>query len=462
MASSITRKKKSQQSWSPESWQTCTALQQPTWPDLDSYSQVLDDLALLPPLVFAGEARELTDRLASVSRGEAFLLQAGDCAESFDTSADSIRDRLRVILQMAVILTYSTGAPIVKVGRIAGQFAKPRSSDTEIVDGVELPSFRGHMVNDISFTASSRAADPVRLLTSYHRAAATLNLLRAFTKGGFAALSRVHQWNREFVAASPSGQRYETLADEIDRALSFMEACGMDSDSLPELRQVDFYTSHESLLLGYEQALTRKDSLTDDWYDCSAHMLWVGERTRSPDGAHIEFLRGLSNPVGCKVGPSASSEDVLELCELLNPDKTPGRLTIITRLGAKKVTEALPPILQAVKKANHPVVWVCDPMHGNTFDTDSGHKTRHFDDVLDEVKGFFAAHRQIGTYPGGVHLELTGDDVTECLGGSDELNAGDLGIRYETMCDPRLNASQSLDLAFQIAELLRYNSSESS
>ena len=447
-------KKSKNLDWKPDSWKTFEASQQPIWPDHDSLQKVLEELSALPPLVFAGEARNLTEQLAAVSRREAFLLQAGDCAESFDTSADSIRDRLRVILQMAVILTYYTGVPVVKVGRIAGQFAKPRSSDTETVDGLELPSFRGHMVNDINFNEDSRAANPKRLLTAYNRAAATLNLLRAFTKGGFAALSRVHQWNREFVASSPAGQRYEALADEIDRAVSFMQACGMDGDKLSELSEVDFHTSHEALILGYEEALTRQDSLTGEWYDCSAHMLWIGERTRDLDGAHIEFLRGVNNPIGCKLGPDANAEDVLTLCETLNPEKVPGRLTLISRMGAEIVTEKLPAILEAVKEAEHPVVWVCDPMHGNTFSTENGHKTRHFDDVLKEITGFFEAHKKVGTYPGGVHLELTGDDVTECLGGGAQLDAEDLSKRYETMCDPRLNGSQSIDIAFRIAELL--------
>ena len=441
--------------WKPDSWKSFKASQQPIWPDNDSFQRVLEELSSLPPLVFAGEARNLTEQLAAVSRREAFLLQAGDCAESFDTSADSIRDRLRVILQMAVILTYYTGVPVVKVGRIAGQFAKPRSSDTETVDGLELPSFRGHMVNDINFNEDSRAANPKRLLTAYNRAAATLNLLRAFTKGGFAALSRVHQWNREFVAASPAGQRYEALADEIDRAVSFMQACGMDGDKLSELSEVDFHTSHEALILGYEEALTRQDSLTGEWYDCSAHMLWIGERTRDLDGAHIEFLRGVNNPIGCKLGPDANPKDVITLCETLNPEKLPGRLTLISRMGAEIVSEKLPSILETVKEAGHPVVWVCDPMHGNTFSTENGHKTRHFDDVLKEITGFFEAHEKVGTYPGGVHLELTGDDVTECLGGGAQLDAEDLSKRYETMCDPRLNGSQSIDIAFRIAELLQ-------
>jgi len=440
--------------WKPDTWKSFDASQQPIWPDNNSLQKVLDELSALPPLVFAGEARNLTQQLAAVSQGKAFLLQAGDCAESFDTSADSIRDRLRVILQMTVILTYYTGVPVVKVGRIAGQFAKPRSSDTETVDGLELPSFRGHMVNDINFNEDSRAANPKRLLTAYNRAAATLNLLRAFTKGGFAALSRVHQWNREFVAASPAGQRYEILADEIDRAVSFMQACGIDGDKLSELSEVDFHTSHEALILGYEEALTRQDSLTGEWYDCSAHMLWIGERTRELDGAHVEFLRGVNNPIGCKLGPDADAEDVLTLCETLNPEKIPGRLTLISRMGSETVSEKLPPILETVQEAGHPVVWVCDPMHGNTFSTENGHKTRDFDDILKEITGFFEAHNKVGTYPGGVHLELTGDDVTECLGGGAQLDADDLSKRYETMCDPRLNGSQSIDIAFRIAELL--------
>ena len=401
----------------------------------------------------------MTASLASVAEGKAFLLQAGDCAESFDTVADSIRDRLRVILQMAVVLTYFTGVPVVKVGRIAGQFAKPRSKDTETIDGVELPAFRGHIVNDVGFTAGERAADPRRLVTAYNRAAATLNLLRAFTKGGFASLSRVHQWNREFVASSPAGQRYEALADEIDRAVQFMSACGINSETLTDLRQVDFYTSHEALLLDYEEALTRRDSLTGDWYDCSAHMLWIGERTRQLDGAHVEFLRGVRNPLGCKIGPTATPDEVIALCEALNPERQPGRLTLIIRMGATKVVDLLPLLLKAVSDAGHSVVWVCDPMHGNTFTANDGRKTRHFEDVLAEVSGFFAAHRYTGTHPGGVHLELTGDDVTECLGGGSDLVTADLADRYETMCDPRLNGSQSIDLAFRLAELLRNGSS---
>jgi 3-deoxy-7-phosphoheptulonate synthase len=442
--------------WSPQSWRARDAAQQPDWPDAGQLDAVLKELAGYPPLVFAGEARALTSALGGVADGRAFLLQAGDCAESFEAfSADSIRERLKVILQMAVVLTYSAGVPTVKVGRIAGQYAKPRSSGTETVDGVELPSFRGHLVNDIEFTAAARTPVPERLLQAYHQSASTLNLLRAFTTGGFADLSRVHAWNQEFVASSPEGQRYEQLASEIERALRFMEACGLDHDTVPALHQTDVWTSHEALVLGYEEALTRQDSLTGDWYDCSAHMVWIGERTRQLDGAHVEFFRGIGNPIGCKVGPTASPDEVLELCQALNPDRVPGRLTLITRMGADSITDGLRPLLRAVRDAGHPVVWACDPMHGNTFTAPSGRKTRHFDSILAEIRGFFDAHHAEGTWPGGVHVELTGDDVTECLGGADDLLDDDLGLRYETMCDPRLNGRQSLDLAFRVAELLR-------
>jgi 3-deoxy-7-phosphoheptulonate synthase len=442
--------------WSPTSWRALDARQQPEWPDAGEYENALKTLAGYPPLVFAGEARQLTTALGKVADGGAFLLQAGDCAESFEAfSANSIRERLKVILQMAIVLTYSAGVPTVKVGRIAGQFGKPRSANTETVDGVELPSFRGHIVNDIAFTAAARTPDPARLLQAYHQSASTLNLLRAFTKGGFADLSRVHAWNQEFVASSPEGRRYEQLAQEIDRALRFMEACGLDHHVVPALHDVDVWTSHEALLLGYEEALTRQDSLTGDFYDCSAHMVWIGERTRELDGAHVEFFRGISNPIGCKVGPTATPDEVLELCNTLNPERVPGRLTLISRMGAEKITDGLRPLLKAVKDAGHPVVWACDPMHGNTYTAPSGRKTRHFDSILAEIKGFFDAHAAEGTWPGGVHVELTGDDVTECLGGADDLLDDDLGLRYETMCDPRLNGRQSLDLAFRVAELLR-------
>jgi len=441
--------------WDPGTWRSYPAAQQPTWPDSDELEKVEKELASLPPLVFAGEARELRSKLAAVSRGEAFLLQAGDCAESFDGfNANAIRDKLRVILQVAVVLTYSSGVPTVKVGRIAGQFAKPRSKPTETIDGTELPSFLGHMVNDVPFSSGDRTPQAARLLRAYHQSSSTLNLLRAFTKGGFADLHRVQAWNQEFVGSSPEGRRYERLAAEIDRALRFMEAAGISSQH-PEIHEADFYTSHEALILQYEEALTRRDSLTDDWYDCSAHMVWIGERTRQVDGAHIEFMRGVKNPIGCKVGPSAAAEEIVALCDALDPGREPGRLTLISRMGADAVADRLPPLLEAVRDAGHPVVWACDPMHGNTFTSDTGHKTRDLDDILAELAGFFAAHRQVGTFPGGVHLELTGDDVTECLGGGDAVATDDLGKRYETMCDPRLNARQSLDLAFRTAELLQ-------
>ena len=441
--------------WDPGSWRARPAAQQPVWPNERELEQVEKELATLPPLVFAGEARELRTKLAAVSRGEAFLLQAGDCAESFDGfSADSIRDKLRVILQMAVVLTYSSGVPAVKVGRIAGQFAKPRSKPTETVDGTELPSFLGHMVNDLPFSPGDRIPEANRLLRAYHQSASTLNLLRAFTKGGFADLHRVQAWNQEFVATSAEGQRYVQLATEIDRALRFMEAAGISSQH-PEIHEADFYTSHEALILQYEEALTRRDSLTGDWYDCSAHMPWIGERTRQADGAHVEFLRGVRNPIACKIGPTATPDDIVALCDALDPDRDPGRLTLISRLGADNVAERLPPLLQAVRDSGHPVVWACDPMHGNTFTSETGHKTRHFDSIVTEVAAFFAAHRQVGTWAGGIHVELTGEDVTECLGGGDPVESTDLGKRYETMCDPRLNARQSLDLAFRTAELLQ-------
>ncbi len=442
--------------WHPGSWRAFPAAQQPAWPDEEALEGSLKQLSALPPLVFAGEARNLTDQLAAVAQGRAFLLQAGDCAESFESfTANSIRDKLKVILQMAVVLTYASGVPVVKLGRIAGQFAKPRSSETETVDGVALPSFRGYMVNDVAFTAAARTPDPDRLIQAYHQSAATLNLLRAFTKGGFADLNRVHQWNLEFVASSPEGRHYEQVASEIDRALRFMRACGVDTSTQPMLHEVDFYTSHEALILGYEEALTRRDSLTGRWYDCSAHMMWAGERTRQLDGAHIEFLSGIDNPVGCKIGPSATVDEVVALCERLNPTRTPGRLTLITRMGADRVEDTLPPLLAAVRDAGHPVVWACDPMHGNTVTDTAGRKTRRFDDILAEVTGFFAAHASEGTWPGGLHVELTGEKVTECLGGSDDLTESDLDHRYETVCDPRLNGRQGLDLAFRVGELLR-------
>jgi 3-deoxy-7-phosphoheptulonate synthase len=385
-------------------------------------------------------------------------LQAGDCAESFEEfSANNIREKLRVILQMAVVLTYSLGVPVVKVGRMAGQFAKPRSQPFEKVGDTDIPSFRGHIVNDPAPTEAARRPDPERLVQAYHQSASTLNLLRAFTKGGFADLNRVHAWTQEFIESSPEGQRYQTLATEIENALAFMRACGIDTENNAALHQVDVYTSHEALILGYEEALTRRDSLTGDWYDCSAHMLWIGERTRQLDGAHIEFLRGVGNPIGCKVGPSATPEFVLELCQVLNPARIPGRLTLISRMGSDNVEDKLRPLLRAVHDAGHPVVWACDPMHANTFTSTTGRKTRHLDHVVAEIAGFVRAHRAEHTWPGGIHVELTGDDVTECLGGSDSLSDADLDDRYQTVCDPRLNGRQSVDLAFRVAELIRSN-----
>jgi len=442
--------------WTPSSWQAFPAAQQPSWPDENELTSALKQIASFPPLVFAGEARSLQAALGQVASGNAFLLQAGDCAESFEEfSAVNIREKLRVILQMAVMLTYSMGVPVVKVGRMAGQYAKPRSNNTETVGAVELPVFRGHMVNDPSPLIAARTPNPERLVQAYNQAASTLNLLRAFTKGGFADLSRVHAWNQEFVATSAEGQRYEQVAAEIERALGFMRACGIDTETTSALHQVDVYTSHEALILGYEESLTRQDSLTGGWYDCSAHMLWIGERTRQLDGAHVEFLRGVGNPIGCKIGKTTSVEYLLELCETLNPARIPGRLTLISRMGADDVEETLRPLLRAVRDAGHPVVWACDPMHGNTYSAPNGRKTRHFDDIIREITGFVRAHRAEGTWPGGIHIELTGDNVTECLGGSQALANEDLDTRYETVCDPRLNARQSLDLAFRIAELIR-------
>ncbi len=434
-------------------WQGRPAAQQPDWPDPERLAAATAQLAALPPLVFAGECDQLRDRLAAVARGEAFVLQGGDCAETFaGVTAEAVHAKLQTVLQMAVVLTYGASIPVVKIGRMAGQFAKPRSSGTEVRGGVELPAYRGDAVNGLEFTAESRTPDPGRLLRAYHSAAVTLNLCRAFTTGGYADLHQVHAWNQDFVQASPAGQRYERLASEIDRALSFMRACGTDPD---ELRTVELYSSHEALLLPYEQALTRTDARTGQPYDLSAHFLWVGERTRAADGAHVEFAAGIRNPLGLKVGPGATPAGLLELIRKLSPDGEPGRLTLITRLGADRITELLPPLVEAVSATGIPVAWVCDPMHGNTFEAPSGHKTRRFDDVLAEVQGFFEVHRRLGTHPGGIHIEFTGDDVTECVGGSHEIAAADLHQRYETACDPRLNRSQALDLAFTVADSYR-------
>ena len=439
--------------WSPDSWREHTALQQPEWPDAVEAGASLERLKASPPLVFAGEARELREGLARVIDGRAFLLQAGDCVESFnELSTIRIREKLKIMLQMSAVLTYGATLPVVKVGRIAGQFVKPRSEATD-ADG--LPSFRGHMVHDDARTEEARVPDPRRMVEGYNQSAATLNLLRAFTKGGYADLTQVHLWNQEFVTSSPEGRRYERLAHDIERALQFMAACGIDLANERRLHEVDVFTSHEGLLLDYEEGLTRKDSLTGDWYDCSAHMLWIGERTRQLDGAHVEFFSGVHNPIGVKLGPSATPDEVVELCERLNPGRLPGRLTFVARMGADNVQQLLPPLLAAVVSEEHPVLWACDPMHGNTIRTADGTKTRRFDAVMTEIEGFFAACWAAGTRPGGVHLEFTGKDVTECLGGADDVLESQLSSRYETLCDPRLNARQSLDLAFRLAELMQ-------
>jgi 3-deoxy-7-phosphoheptulonate synthase len=442
--------------WAPDSWRGMTAAQQPDWPDAGAVTTVRERIRQLPPLVFAGEARNLLAALGEVAEGRAFLLQAGDCAESFrEVSAIQIREKLKVLLQMSAVLTYGATLPVVKVGRIAGQFAKPRTASTEVVDGVELPTFRGHVVHSDEPTPQARVPDPERILQGYYQAVSTLNLLRAFTKGGFADLTQVHTWNTEFVASSPEGRRYEVIATEIGRALRFMQAIGIDLGAERSIHEVDVWTSHEGLLLDYEEPLTRKDSLTGQWYACSAHMLWIGERTRQLGGAHVEYFSGVHNPIGVKLGPAATADEVVALCERLNPLRVPGRLTLISRMGAGLVREVLPPLLRAVRETDHPVVWSCDPMHGNTFTAPSGHKTRRFDDVMSEIEGFFAAHREVGSWPGGIHIEFTGDDVTECLGGSEAVLEEQLDHRYETLCDPRLNARQALDCAFLIAELMR-------
>ncbi|HEY7145375.1 MAG TPA: 3-deoxy-7-phosphoheptulonate synthase class II [Streptosporangiaceae bacterium] len=437
----------------PASWEGLPAAQQPGWPDAGELRAVTAELAGLPPLVFAAECDLLRDRLAAVSRGEAFVLQGGDCAETFaGATADAMHAKLRTLLQMAVVLTYAASVPIVKIGRMAGQFAKPRSSATEVRDGVTLPAYRGDAINGLEFTAKARTPDPARLLRAYHCSAVTLNVCRAFTAGGYADLRQVHAWNQDFVAASPAGRRYEEMATAIDRALAFMRACGAEPD---ELRSVELYSSHEALILPYEQALTRTDTQTGRLYDASAHFLWIGERTRAADGAHVQFASTIANPIGVKVGPDATPAQLLALAARLNPAREPGRLTLITRMGAARIRTALPPLIAAVTAEGLPAGWVCDPMHGNTFEAPSGHKTRRFDDVLDEVRGFFEVHRALGTHPGGIHIEFTGDNVTECVGGSHEIIAADLPQRYETACDPRLNRSQALDLAFTVADTYR-------
>ena len=441
-------------SWMPDSWRSKPIRQMPDYPDSRKLHEVEETLRSYPPLVFAGEARRLKAALADIAVGKAFLLQGGDCAESFaEFHANTIRDTFRVMLQMAVVLTFGAACPVVKVGRLAGQFAKPRSSDTETVDGQTLPAYRGDIVNGVEFQAEARQPDPDRLIKSYNQSAATLNLLRAFAQGGYADLHKVHQWNLDFVADSPSGERYADLCERLGEALAFMEACGVNSLSTPQLRETDFFTSHEALLLPYEESLTRIDSTSGDWYDCSAHMLWIGDRTRQSDGAHIEFLRGVGNPIGLKVGPNMSPDDLLWLIDRLNPDDEPGRLTLISRMGADHIKKHLPPLLRAVKKEGRNIAWVCDPMHGNTVMA-GAYKTRPFDDILREVRGFFEVHQAEGTYAGGVHFEMTGQDVTECIGGAQDITPSSLSSRYHTHCDPRLNANQALELAFLIAESL--------
>ncbi|HKH42379.1 MAG TPA: 3-deoxy-7-phosphoheptulonate synthase class II [Solirubrobacterales bacterium] len=439
-----------------DTWRQLPTAQRPDWPDAAHLRAVEAELAEQPPLVFAGECDQLKDRLAAVARGEAFVLQGGDCAETFSGStADAVNSRLETLLQMAVVLTYAASVPVVKIGRMAGQFAKPRSRPTERRDGVELPTYRGEAVNGLEFTPEARRPDPERLLRAYHCAAATLNLCRAFTSAGYADLHEVHAWNQDFVAESPAGRRYEQIAGEIDRALSFMRACGVDTE---ELHGVELYSSHEGLLLEYERALTHIDSRAGQPYDLSAHLVWIGERTRDLGGAHVEFFRQIRNPIAVKLGPAASPDDAVSLIERLNPDREPGRLTFITRLGADKVGDLLPPLVETITELGSPVAWICDPMHGNTFEAPSGHKTRRLDDVLDEVAGFFEVHRALGTHPGGIHVEFTPDDVTECVGGGHEIVETDLQQRYETACDPRLNRRQSLDLAFMVAEQYRVQS----
>jgi len=442
--------------WSPESWRALPILQQPAWPDAGHLQQTEARLSDSPPLVFAGEARNLRAKLADACEGRAFLLQGGDCAESFaEFHADNIRDTFRVLLQMAVVLTFGAKCPVVKVGRLAGQFAKPRSADTETVDGVTLPAYRGDMINGMAFESAARAPDPDRLMQAYSQSAVTLNLLRAFAQGGYADLHQVQRWNLGFVAQSPLGERYRDLADRLTESLDFMAACGLTSETTPQIRETEFYTSHEALILGYEQALTRIDSTSGDWYACSAHLLWIGDRTRQTDGAHVEFLRGVKNPIGLKAGPSLEADDLIRLIDVLNPENEPGRLTLIARMGADKVEAALPPLIRAVQSEGRNVLWACDPMHGNTIKSSNGYKTRVFDKILSEVSGFFAAHRAEGTHPGGVHFEMTGQDVTECLGGAQAITEEVLSDRYHTHCDPRLNASQALELAFLIAERLQ-------
>lgn len=441
--------------WNPESWKSFEAKHLPAYTDAVALDQAVETLSAYPPLVFAGEARALKSELAEVSRGKGFLLQGGDCAESFaEFHPNNIRDTFRVLLQMAAVMIFGSKQPVVKVGRMAGQFAKPRSSPTETIDGVELPSYLGDIINGIEFDEAKRHNDPERMIRAYSQSAATLNLLRAFAGGGYANLRQVHRWTLDFMGRSPWADKFRDIADRIGEALDFMEACGIDPENTPQLKSSNFYTSHEALLLPYEQALTRQDSLTGDWYDTSAHMLWIGDRTRFDGSAHVEFLRGVGNPIGMKCGPSLEPDALLRMLDLLNPSREAGRMTLISRFGHDKVEAGLPKLVRAVKREGHPVVWSCDPMHGNVIKSESGYKTRPFDRILSEVKGFFAVHRAEGTHAGGIHIEMTGQDVTECTGGAVAITDERLADRYHTHCDPRLNAAQSLELAFLLAEML--------
>ena len=441
--------------WTPASWRDHEGIQMPVYTDAAALAAAEAQLSKYPPLVFAGEARELKEELAAAQRGEAFLLQGGDCAESFaEFHPDNIRDTFRVLLQMAVVTTFVSKLPVVKVGRMAGQFAKPRSAATETIDGVELPSYRGDIINDINFNATSREPDPARMVQAYNQSAATLNLVRAFAQGGYANLERIHRWTLEFMDRSPWAARFAETADSISEALAFMKACGIDADTVPQLKGTSFYTSHEALLLPYEQALTRRDSLTGDWYALSAHMLWIGDRTRFEGSAHVEFLRGIGNPIGLKCGPSLEPDALLRMLDTLNPNREEGRITLITRYGHDKIEAGLPKLVRAVMREGHPVLWSCDPMHGNVIKAGTGYKTRPFDRILDEVRGFFAVHRAEGSFGGGIHAEMTGQNVTECTGGGIAITDEGLADRYHTHCDPRLNAAQSLELAFLLADML--------
>lgn len=442
--------------WTPQTWRDKPAKQLPTYPDQAALQQAEQIMSSMPPLVFAGEARQLKAQLAEVCTGKAFILQGGDCAESFNEfQSNKIRDTFRVLLQMSVVMTFGGSLPVIKMGRMAGQFAKPRSSDDETIDGVTLPSYRGDIINKMEFTAEGRIPDPMRMVRAYNQSASTLNLLRAFAQGGYADLNEVHRWNLDFVSDSPLSERYEKLANEIGSALTFMKACGITGENVPSMREADFYTCHEALLLPYEEAMTRVDSTTGDWYDTSAHFLWIGARTQQTDGAQIEFVRGVNNPIGMKVPPELDADTLMTLIDTLNPENEPGRLSLIARMGAGQVEEKLAPLVRRVKEEGRNVVWICDPMHGNIEKSESGFKTRRFDNILAEVRGFFAVHRAEGTHPGGVHFEMTGQNVTECVGGAHDITDEDLSSRYHTACDPRLNANQALELAFLVADELK-------